>query len=169
MRSWSPTPSCTRTFCAGPLEIIEYRGAHSNVSRSGYGKVQTGAGRALAVMVVPADRPIPTFGHRRQRRAQRRCAANLVSETAPQSRRSPPADLFARTLTVRYPMLLFGRRIMNAVPPHIASHSSELIERYAGMAAADGGLTPSVRGMRFNELIADVLRRDGIDAETNIR
>jgi hypothetical protein len=37
------------------------------------------------------------------------------------------------------------------------------------MVAGEHGLTASVRGMRFNDLIADVLSRDGIDAEANVR
>jgi len=55
------------------------------------------------------------------------------------------------------------------VSVEVAPALSELIARYAGMVAGEGRLTASVRGMRFNELIADVLRRDGIEAEANVR
>jgi hypothetical protein len=44
-----------------------------------------------------------------------------------------------------------------------------LVQRYADLRGQAGGITESVRGMRFNALLADVLIRDGIDAEADRR
>lgn len=45
----------------------------------------------------------------------------------------------------------------------------DLVQRYAELRELTGGMSASVRGMRFNQLIADALQRDGIDAEADAR
>lgn len=45
----------------------------------------------------------------------------------------------------------------------------DLVHRYADLCVLAGGITTSVRGMRFNQLIADALQRGGIDAEADAR
>ncbi len=45
----------------------------------------------------------------------------------------------------------------------------DLVQRYAELFALTSGVSASVRGMRFNQLIADALQRDGIDAESDAR
>jgi Restriction endonuclease len=45
----------------------------------------------------------------------------------------------------------------------------DLVQRYADLRALAGGMSTSVRGMRFNQLIADALQRDGVDAEADAR
>ena len=46
---------------------------------------------------------------------------------------------------------------------------TDLVERYAALRELGGGITESKRGMLFNQLIADALQRDGIDAEADAR
>ncbi|MFG1918236.1 restriction endonuclease [Micromonospora sp. NPDC048898] len=45
----------------------------------------------------------------------------------------------------------------------------DLVNRYANLRALAGGITESKRGMLFNQLLADALQRDGIDAECDAR
>ncbi|ROO60421.1 restriction endonuclease [Micromonospora sp. Llam0] len=47
--------------------------------------------------------------------------------------------------------------------------NTSLVSRYADLRKQVGGMTESVRGMRFNSLLADALVRDGIDAEADQR
>lgn len=45
----------------------------------------------------------------------------------------------------------------------------DLIQRYAALRELSGDTTKSKRGMLFNQLIADALQRDGVDAEADAR
>jgi hypothetical protein len=47
--------------------------------------------------------------------------------------------------------------------------SDNLVQQYANLRERVGGITVSQRGMRFNQLIADALQRDGIEAEAGAR
>ncbi|EEP73555.1 hypothetical protein MCAG_03882 [Micromonospora sp. ATCC 39149] len=50
-----------------------------------------------------------------------------------------------------------------------AAPELNLIRRYANLGGLVGGISRSERGMAFNQLVADVLQRDGIDAEADAR
>jgi hypothetical protein len=52
---------------------------------------------------------------------------------------------------------------------HDVAPDVSLVRRYADLRDLVGDITTSVRGMRFNQLIADALERDGIDAEADAR
>ncbi|MBW4704652.1 restriction endonuclease [Micromonospora sp. RL09-050-HVF-A] len=53
--------------------------------------------------------------------------------------------------------------------PSEAAAQANLVQRYASLGALAGGISKSKRGMAFNQLIADALQRDGIDAEADAR
>jgi hypothetical protein len=57
-----------------------------------------------------------------------------------------------------------------AVPTDPAPQiDANLVSRYAGLRKRAGGMSESLRGMRFNALLADALVRDGIDADADQR
>ncbi|WP_327007579.1 restriction endonuclease [Dactylosporangium sp. NBC_01737] len=47
--------------------------------------------------------------------------------------------------------------------------ATSLVQRYADLEVRAGGISASVRGMRFNALLADALVRDGVDADADRR
>jgi hypothetical protein len=53
--------------------------------------------------------------------------------------------------------------------PHDVVPDLGLVQRYANLRELASDMTTSVRGMRFNQLIADALERDGIEAEADAR
>lgn len=56
-----------------------------------------------------------------------------------------------------------------AAPPLWQRQRSRLIEEYVGLQNLEGGITPQVRGQRFNKFLADLLESHEIRAHPNIQ